>query len=92
MHRTDKLKGKVWRFVRALFTEPDMLRADLDAMIEEERRSYQRLTVKGLVANLESTRPWRSSKRPERLPSASWRPCRAAASVSSRWSGNATSS
>lgn len=53
MHRTDKLKGKVWRFVRALFTEPDMLRADLDAMIKEERRSYQRLTVKGLVANLE---------------------------------------
>ena len=36
MYRADETERRVWEFVCALLTDPDRLRADLDAMIEEE--------------------------------------------------------
>lgn len=32
------MKGRIWEFVCSLLTHPAQLRADLDVMIEEERK------------------------------------------------------
>jgi hypothetical protein len=38
MYPAAEVERRVWEFVSDLLTDPDQLRADLDAMIEEERR------------------------------------------------------
>ncbi len=41
MYRADKTESRVWEFVSALLTDPDQLRADLDAMLEQERKKMR---------------------------------------------------
>jgi len=38
MHPASDVERRVWEFVSDLLTDPEQLRADLDAMIEEERQ------------------------------------------------------
>jgi hypothetical protein len=40
-YRAIELEDKVWRFVHGLLTNPDRVRAGLDAMIEEKRKTMQ---------------------------------------------------
>jgi chromosome segregation ATPase len=41
MHRADGAEAQVWDMISALLKEPEQLRADLDRMIELERRSMR---------------------------------------------------
>jgi hypothetical protein len=41
MYPAVKTERRVWRFVSTLLTDPDQLRVDLDAMIEEERKGMR---------------------------------------------------
>jgi site-specific DNA recombinase len=41
MHRADGAEARVWDMISALLKEPEQLRADLDRMIELERRSMR---------------------------------------------------
>jgi len=41
MYPAAKTEHRVWQFVSALLTDPDQLRIDLDAMIEEERKGMR---------------------------------------------------
>ncbi len=53
MYRAADVEHQVWKFVSDLLTDPDQLRADLDAMIEEERQ--------GMPGELQQeVKPWLS--------------------------------
>jgi uncharacterized protein (DUF3084 family) len=41
MYRADTMERRVWEFVSDLLTDSERLRADLDAMIEEERKGMR---------------------------------------------------
>jgi site-specific DNA recombinase len=41
MYRAGEMEGRVWEFVCSLLTDPVQLRADLDAMIEAERKAMR---------------------------------------------------
>lgn len=41
MYRAGEIERRVWEFVCSLLTDPDQLRADLDAMIEQERKEMR---------------------------------------------------
>jgi site-specific DNA recombinase len=41
MYRAAEMEGRVWEFVCSLLTDPVQLRADLDVMIEEERKAMR---------------------------------------------------
>ena len=53
MYQAAGMEHQVWEFVSSLLTSPDQLRADLDTMIEEER--------KGMLSGPEpeqESKPW----------------------------------
>ena len=41
MYRASEMEGRIWEFVCSLLTHPVQLRADLDVMIEEERKAMR---------------------------------------------------